>query len=83
MADVDRLLNDLAAPRQLLGGELVSAVAWGRTVLASLHAQESLAGVLLADDTPARAGTAERWCKSSGSAFESSSKTAPVAAFAG
>ncbi|WP_333769739.1 PEP/pyruvate-binding domain-containing protein, partial [Streptomyces sp. IBSBF 2435] len=49
-ADVDRQLHDLAAPHQLLGGELLDAVAWGRTVIASLHAQESLAGALLSDD---------------------------------
>ncbi|WP_329137197.1 PEP-utilizing enzyme [Streptomyces sp. NBC_01476] len=51
MADVDRQLHDLAAPRQLLSGELLDAIAWGRTVLASLHAQESLAGALLDTDT--------------------------------
>ncbi|SDP06308.1 PEP/pyruvate-binding domain-containing protein [Actinacidiphila guanduensis] len=51
MAEVDKQLHDLAEPRQMLGGELLSAVAWGREVLASLHAQESLAGALLDTDT--------------------------------
>ncbi|SEG92872.1 pyruvate, water dikinase [Actinacidiphila yanglinensis] len=51
MADVDRQLHNFAEPRQMLSGELLTAVAWGRTVLASLHAQESLAGALLDTDT--------------------------------
>ncbi|MEU8675409.1 PEP/pyruvate-binding domain-containing protein [Streptomyces sp. NPDC048560] len=51
MADVDRQLHDLVVPRLLLSGELLGAIAWGRTVLASLHAQESLAGALLDNDT--------------------------------
>jgi pyruvate,water dikinase len=51
MADVDRQLAELPAPRRMLSGELLGAAAWGRTVLVSLHAQESLAGVLLAGDT--------------------------------
>ncbi|WP_329364107.1 PEP-utilizing enzyme [Streptomyces sp. NBC_00669] len=50
MADVDRQLHHFTAPRQMLSGELLTAVAWGRTVLASLHAQESLAGALLDTD---------------------------------
>lgn len=47
MADVDRALADLPEPGQLLGGQLLDAVSWGREVLSSLHAQESLAGALL------------------------------------
>ncbi|WP_435130910.1 PEP/pyruvate-binding domain-containing protein [Actinacidiphila sp. bgisy144] len=59
MADVDRQLHNFAAPRHMLSGELLTAVAWGRTVLASLHAQESLAGALLdADPGSTAAGEA-------------------------
>ncbi|MCT9077340.1 PEP/pyruvate-binding domain-containing protein [Streptomyces fulvoviolaceus] len=47
MADVDRALADIPEPGQLLGGQLLDAVSWGREVLSSLHAQESLAGALL------------------------------------
>ncbi|MEW2165319.1 PEP/pyruvate-binding domain-containing protein [Streptomyces sp. NPDC007084] len=47
MADVDRQLADFAPPRELLSGQLLDAIAWGREVLSSLHAQESLAGALL------------------------------------
>jgi pyruvate,water dikinase len=47
MADVDSALSDIPEPRQLLGGQLLDAVAWGREVLSALHAQESLAGALL------------------------------------
>ncbi|WP_328470128.1 PEP-utilizing enzyme [Streptomyces sp. NBC_00448] len=50
MADVDRQLHHFTALRQMLSGELLTAVAWGRTVLASLHAQESPAGALLDTD---------------------------------
>ncbi|WP_433893109.1 PEP/pyruvate-binding domain-containing protein [Streptomyces sp. CA-111067] len=50
MADVDRQLHDFPPPRQMLSGQLLDAVSWGRTVLASLHAQESLAGALLGAD---------------------------------
>lgn len=47
MADVDRRLADYPAPRQMLSGQLLDAVSWGRAVLSPLHAQESLAGALL------------------------------------
>ncbi|MDX3733404.1 PEP/pyruvate-binding domain-containing protein [Streptomyces caniscabiei] len=47
MADVDRQLSDFPPPREMLSGQLLDAVAWGRHVLSSLHAQESLAGALL------------------------------------
>ncbi|MEU6350460.1 PEP/pyruvate-binding domain-containing protein [Streptomyces sp. NPDC047072] len=47
MADVDRALADIPETGQLLGGQLLDAVSWGREVLSSLHAQESLAGALL------------------------------------
>ncbi|WP_351236277.1 PEP/pyruvate-binding domain-containing protein [Streptomyces sp. NPDC002133] len=47
MADVDRALAGFPPPREMLGGQLLDAVGWGRTVLSALHAQESLAGALL------------------------------------
>ncbi|MFC8198894.1 PEP/pyruvate-binding domain-containing protein [Streptomyces sp. NPDC057298] len=47
MADVDRQLADFPPPREMLSGQLLDAIAWGRQVLSSLHAQESLAGALL------------------------------------
>lgn len=47
MADVDRELTDIGPPDQLLSGQILDTVSWGRTVLSSLHAQESLAGALL------------------------------------
>jgi pyruvate,water dikinase len=47
MADVDRRLADFPPADELLSGQILDAVSWGRTVLSSLHAQESLAGVLL------------------------------------
>ncbi|MFI9615809.1 PEP/pyruvate-binding domain-containing protein [Streptomyces sp. NPDC052023] len=47
MADVDRALAGFPPPRKMLSGELLDAVGWGRSVLSALHAQESLAGVLL------------------------------------
>ncbi|MFE6402133.1 PEP/pyruvate-binding domain-containing protein [Streptomyces alboflavus] len=55
MADVDRYLSELPPPEEMLSGRLFAAVSWGRTVLASLHAQESLAGALLAHDSGATA----------------------------
>ncbi|WJV50389.1 PEP/pyruvate-binding domain-containing protein [Streptomyces flavofungini] len=55
MADVDRYLSELPPPDAMLSGRLFAAVSWGRTVLASLHAQESLAGALLAHDSGATA----------------------------
>jgi rifampicin phosphotransferase len=51
MAEVDRELSGLPPPGSLLGGQLLAALSWGRTVLSSLHAQESLVGVLLGQGT--------------------------------
>jgi pyruvate,water dikinase len=48
LADVDRELAELPSPVQMSAGEALNAAAWGRRALSSLHAQESLAGVLLA-----------------------------------
>ncbi|MFF3372596.1 PEP/pyruvate-binding domain-containing protein [Streptomyces sp. NPDC002680] len=53
MADVDRALADYPPPGEMLSGQLLDAVAWGRQVLSSLHAQESLAGALLGAGTGA------------------------------
>lgn len=47
MADVDRELAGLPVPGAMLSGQLLTALAWGRSVLSALHAQESLAGALL------------------------------------
>ncbi|KAB8164285.1 hypothetical protein FH609_013880 [Streptomyces sp. 3MP-14] len=47
MADIDRELAGLPAPEKLLTGQLMNALFWARSVLVSLHAQESLAGALL------------------------------------
>lgn len=47
MADVDRELAGLPEPEKLLTGQLLNTLYWARSVLGSLHAQESLAGVLL------------------------------------
>ncbi|MFI1354392.1 PEP/pyruvate-binding domain-containing protein [Streptomyces sp. NPDC020898] len=55
MADVDRQLADFPAPGEMLSGQLLDAVAWGRHVLSSLHAQESLAGALLGTGSGATA----------------------------
>ncbi|MFI7501563.1 PEP/pyruvate-binding domain-containing protein [Streptomyces sp. NPDC049687] len=55
MADVDRQLADFPPPREMLSGQLLDAIAWGRHVLSSLHAQESLAGALLGAGTGATA----------------------------
>ncbi|GAB2586533.1 hypothetical protein GCM10027168_19170 [Streptomyces capparidis] len=51
MADVDRQLASVGPPDSLGRGELLSALAWGRSVLVPLHAQESLAGALLGAGT--------------------------------
>ncbi|MDT0309042.1 PEP/pyruvate-binding domain-containing protein [Streptomyces sp. DSM 44917] len=51
MAEVDRELAGLPPPGGMLGGQLLAALAWGRTVLTALHAQESLAGALLGPGT--------------------------------
>ncbi|WP_416968022.1 PEP/pyruvate-binding domain-containing protein [Streptomyces sp. 4F14] len=55
MADVDRSLADLPEPGQLLVGQLLDALSWGREALSSLHAQESLAGALLGPGSGATA----------------------------
>ncbi|MGX9889384.1 PEP/pyruvate-binding domain-containing protein [Streptomyces sp. NPDC002276] len=55
MADVDRSLADIPEPGQLLIGQILDAVSWGREVLSSLHAQESLAGALLGPGSGATA----------------------------
>lgn len=47
MADVDRALTDFPPPPEMLSGQLLDSVTWGRQVLSALHAQESLAGALL------------------------------------
>ncbi|MEI5102564.1 PEP/pyruvate-binding domain-containing protein [Streptomyces sp. PmtG] len=54
-ADVDRYLSELPAPAEMLSGQLLAAVSWGRTVLSALHAQESLAGAVLGPGTGATA----------------------------
>ncbi|MEO3848163.1 PEP/pyruvate-binding domain-containing protein [Streptomyces sp. B8F3] len=46
MAEVDEQLAGLPAPAAMVGGRLLDAAGWGRTVLSALHAQESLAGAL-------------------------------------
>ncbi|WP_260867799.1 PEP/pyruvate-binding domain-containing protein [Streptomyces sp. SAJ15] len=55
MADVDRRLADFPAPARMLSGQILDAVSWGRAVLSSLHAQESLAGALLVSGSGATA----------------------------
>ncbi|WP_274560773.1 PEP/pyruvate-binding domain-containing protein [Streptomyces spiramyceticus] len=55
MADVDRELAQLPAPRAMLSGQIMTALTWGRNVLSSLHAQESLAGSLLGQGSGATA----------------------------
>ncbi|MEW2522749.1 PEP/pyruvate-binding domain-containing protein [Actinacidiphila alni] len=57
MADVDRQLHDFRAPKEMLSGELLNAVSWGRNALSALHAQESLAGALLDAGSGRSAGT--------------------------
>lgn len=47
MANVDRQPADFPPPGDMLSGQLLDAIAWGRQVLSSLHAQEYLAGALL------------------------------------
>jgi rifampicin phosphotransferase len=51
MADVDAQLADVPPPHELGRGELMAALSWGRRALAALHAQESLAGALLGEET--------------------------------
>ncbi|WP_344523025.1 PEP/pyruvate-binding domain-containing protein [Streptomyces albiaxialis] len=46
-ADTDRQLAAFAPPARMPGGLLLTALAWGRSALSALHAQESLAGALL------------------------------------
>ncbi|MFJ8111698.1 PEP/pyruvate-binding domain-containing protein [Streptomyces sp. NPDC096132] len=55
MADVDQALADFPPPEEMLSGQMLEAVAWGRQVLSALHAQESLAGALLGPGTGATA----------------------------
>ncbi|WP_155057506.1 PEP/pyruvate-binding domain-containing protein [Streptomyces blattellae] len=55
LADVDRGLADFPPPGEMLSGQLLDAVTWGRQVLSPLHAQESLAGALLGAGTGATA----------------------------
>ncbi|MGP3982134.1 PEP/pyruvate-binding domain-containing protein [Streptomyces sp. KR80] len=47
LADVDKQLASMSSPAQAGRSELVAALAWGRSTLVALHAQESLAGALL------------------------------------
>ncbi|MFB9505085.1 PEP/pyruvate-binding domain-containing protein [Streptomyces aurantiacus] len=58
VADVDRRLARTPPPDRLTRRELVAALRWTRTVLVSLHAQEALAGALLAQDRTTTAGAA-------------------------
>ncbi|ONK14018.1 PEP/pyruvate-binding domain-containing protein [Streptomyces sp. MP131-18] len=51
-ADVDRQLAEAPAPAGLTPAALVSALRWSRATLVALHAQEALAGALLAEDRP-------------------------------
>ncbi|MHA4814710.1 PEP/pyruvate-binding domain-containing protein [Streptomyces aculeolatus] len=46
MAEVDEQLAGLPEPASMVGGRLLDAAEWGRSVLSALHAQESLAGAL-------------------------------------
>ncbi|OEJ28087.1 hypothetical protein BGM19_06790 [Streptomyces agglomeratus] len=57
MADVDQELAQIPEPRAMLSGQILTALAWGRNVLSSLHAQESLAGSLTSplDECPSSA----------------------------
>ncbi|MFI9174921.1 PEP/pyruvate-binding domain-containing protein [Streptomyces lincolnensis] len=54
VADVDRHLADVPAPAGLASLTLRAELRWTRRVLASLHAQESLAGALLRDPPKSR-----------------------------
>ncbi|WP_328934433.1 MULTISPECIES: PEP/pyruvate-binding domain-containing protein [unclassified Streptomyces] len=47
VADVDRGLAQVPAPAELPGPDLAAQIRWTRATLASLHAQEALAGALL------------------------------------
>jgi Pyruvate phosphate dikinase, AMP/ATP-binding domain len=51
MADVDAQLADVRPPDELGPEEIAAALSWGRRTLVPLHAQESLAGALLGEET--------------------------------
>ncbi|WP_344387244.1 PEP/pyruvate-binding domain-containing protein [Streptomyces vastus] len=55
MADVDRELTQMPPPQEMLSGQILAALAWGRNVLSSLHAQESLVGSLVGQGSGATA----------------------------
>ncbi|TLS43344.1 hypothetical protein FE633_25640 [Streptomyces montanus] len=55
MAEVDRELAQIPPPPEMLSGAILAALAWGRNVLSSLHAQESLAGSLVGGGSGATA----------------------------
>ncbi|MDN3020996.1 PEP/pyruvate-binding domain-containing protein [Streptomyces sp. S.PB5] len=59
-ADVDRHLAEIPPPSTLPASALVAEIRWTRRTLASLHAQEALAGALLREPPKSRtaAGTA-------------------------
>ena len=56
VADIDRRLAQIPAPGELPGPDLAAQLRWTRAALVSLHAQEALAGALLAE--PPRSRTA-------------------------
>jgi pyruvate,water dikinase len=56
VADIDRRLAQVPAPGELPGPDLATQLRWTRAALVSLHAQEALAGALLAE--PPRSRTA-------------------------
>lgn len=60
VADVDRRLAEIPAPAESSGPDLAAELRWTRTVLVSLHAQETLTGALLSEPPRSRtaAGTA-------------------------
>lgn len=60
VADIDRRLAEVPAPTGLSATELTDELRWTRRALASLHAQEALAGALLPESPTGRtaAGTA-------------------------
>ncbi|MFE9649170.1 PEP/pyruvate-binding domain-containing protein [Streptomyces sp. NPDC006365] len=55
MAEVDRELTEIPPPQEMLSGLILKALTWGRNVLSSLHAQESLAGSLVGHGNEATA----------------------------
>ncbi|MFE6775436.1 PEP/pyruvate-binding domain-containing protein [Streptomyces sp. NPDC057702] len=48
LADVDRQLTETPPPATLRHAEILALLRWGRSALVALHAQEALAGALLA-----------------------------------